>query len=75
MIALTQLNGDAIVVNAELIALVEARPDTMLTLTSGQRLTVREPVDEVVERAAQYRRRVLTPLAGLAMKKGDGPWI
>lgn len=65
MIALTHLNGEAVVVNAELITLVEARPDTMLTLTNGQRLTVREPVAEVVERTMQYRRRVLTPLQGL----------
>jgi flagellar protein FlbD len=65
MINLTQLNGEAMVVNAELIALIEARPDTILTLTSGQRVTVREPIDEIVERVVSYRRRVLTPLRGL----------
>lgn len=65
MINLTQLNGEAMVVNAELIALIEARPDTILTLTSGQRVTVREHADEIVERVVSYRRRVLTPLRGL----------
>jgi flagellar protein FlbD len=64
MINLTHLNGESVVVNAELIALVEARPDTMLTLISGQRLTVREPIPEIVERVVEYRRRVLTPLRG-----------
>lgn len=65
MIALTHLNGDAVVVNAELITVLEARPDTMLTLVNGQRLTVREPVEDVIDRVVDYRRRVLTPLAGL----------
>ena len=65
MIALTQLNGEAVVVNAELIATVEARPESMLTLTGGQRVTVREPIEEIIEAVMQYRRRVLTPLRGL----------
>ena len=65
MINLTQLNGLAVVVNAELIALIEARPESILTLTSGQKLTVREPVGEIIEQVANYRRRVLTPLQGL----------
>ena len=65
MINLTHLNGEAVVVNAELIALVEARPDTILTLTSGLRVTVREPVPEIVDRVVDYRRRVMTPLRGL----------
>lgn len=64
MINLTHLNGEAVVVNAELIALIEARPDTILTLTSGQRVTVREPLDDIVERVVTYRRKVLTPLRG-----------
>ena len=65
MINLTQLNGQAVVVNAELIALIEARPESILTLTSGQKLTVREPVGEIVEQVVTYRRRVLTPMQGL----------
>lgn len=65
MINLTQLNGEAVVVNAELIATVESRPDTILTLTSGMRLTVREPIPDIIERVVDYRRRVLTPLRGL----------
>ena len=65
MINLTHLNGESVVVNAELIALVESRPDSILTLTSGMRLTVREPIPEIIERVVDYRRRMLTPLRGL----------
>ncbi|HEX5444166.1 MAG TPA: flagellar FlbD family protein [Pirellulales bacterium] len=56
MIKLTQFGGDEFVLNAELIRYVEARPDTTLTLTSGERLVVRETMDEVIRRAVDYQR-------------------
>ena len=58
MIKLTKLNGDEIVVNAEMIRFVESRPDTYITLTSNDRLIVREPVAEVIKRAIGYARAV-----------------
>lgn len=58
MIALTRLNGRAVVVNAELIKLIECTPDTLITLTVGDHLMVRESVEEVVERAVEYARRI-----------------
>jgi flagellar protein FlbD len=59
MIVLTRLDGKALVVNADHILTVEHTPDTVLHLTTGLRLMVREPVDEVVEKVAAWRRRVL----------------
>ena len=56
MIKLTQLNGEAFILNAELIRYVEARPDTFVTLTTGERLVVREKMDEVMERAVRYQQ-------------------
>jgi flagellar protein FlbD len=58
MIKVTRLNGDEIVVNADLIEFVESTPDTLITLTTGKKLMVQEPVDMVVERSVQYRHRV-----------------
>jgi flagellar protein FlbD len=58
MIKLTRLNGDEIVVNAELIRFVESRPDTFVTLNSNERVIVREPVAEVVRRVIAYSRAV-----------------
>ncbi|MEX0703453.1 MAG: flagellar FlbD family protein [Planctomycetales bacterium] len=58
MIKLTKLNGDEFVVNAELIRFVESRPDTYVTLTSDDRLIVRESLEEVVKRAIAYARAV-----------------
>jgi flagellar protein FlbD len=57
MIALTRLDGKEIVVNADLILTVEATPDTVLQLLPGGHIMVREPPEEVVERAAAWRRR------------------
>lgn len=59
MILLTRLDGRELVVNSDLIVTVEATPDTMVTLTTGDRLLVREPVSEVVDRAVAFRYRTL----------------
>lgn len=56
MIKLTKLNGEEFVVNAELIRFVESRPDTYITLTTDDRLIVKEPMCEVVRRCIAYSR-------------------
>ncbi len=59
MIQLTRLNREPVVVNAELIALLETRPDTVLKLSTGEFVRVLESGEEVVERVIAYRRRLL----------------
>ena len=56
MIKLTRLDGEVFVLNADLIQFVEARPDTFITLTTGQRLVVAETIDEVLRRAVAYQQ-------------------
>ena len=56
MIRLTRLDGEAFVLNAELIRYIESRPDTYVTLTTGDRLVVTEPLDEVMRRAIEYQQ-------------------
>lgn len=58
MISVTRLDGKQIIVNAFLIELVEATPDTVLSLTTGRKLLVREQVKEVVERAGLFFKEV-----------------
>ncbi len=58
MIKLTRLAGDEFVLNADLIRTVESRPDTYVTLTTGERLIVRESVEEVVRRAIAFARAI-----------------
>jgi flagellar protein FlbD len=56
MIFLTKLDGTQVVVNDDLIVFAERTPDTVLTLTNGAKLMVRESLEDVVKRAADYRR-------------------
>ena len=64
MIKLTRLNGEEFILNAELIRFIEAGPDTYITLTTEDRLVVRERPDEVVARAIGYARAVRVIPAG-----------
>ena len=59
MIFLTRLVGNEVVINSDLIVTVEKTPDTVITLTTGDRIMVKESVEEVVYRAAAFRHRVL----------------
>ena len=58
MIPVTRLNGKRFVLNAEHIRYVENTPDTMITLINGEKIMVREPLEQVVELAVQYCRRI-----------------
>lgn len=57
MIRITRLNGNEMMVNAEMIEFVEASPDTIISLMSGKKIMVGEDVDTVVERVIAYRRQ------------------
>ncbi len=56
MIKLTRLGGEPFVLNAELIRYIEARPDTYISLTTGERIVVVESMDEVMRRAVLYQQ-------------------
>ena len=58
MIQLTRINHVPMVVNADLIEHIEAAPDTIISLTNGQKLVVLESIDEVVKRTIEFRRAI-----------------
>ncbi|ATY85019.1 hypothetical protein CVV65_08870 [Kyrpidia spormannii] len=58
MIPLTRLNGSEVWVNALLIESVEASPDTVVTLSTGRKLVVRETVGEIADRVTDYYRSI-----------------
>ena len=73
MIKLTRLDGESFVLNAELIRYVERRPDTFITLTTGERLVVGETMDQVVELAVAYQQQKhMLPRAPLAPAPPSG---
>jgi flagellar protein FlbD len=56
MIALTRLNGQQFVMNAEKIRYIEATPDTVVCCDTGEKMMVKETLDEVMRRAIDYAR-------------------
>ncbi len=62
MIALTRLNGQAFVINAEKIRYIESTPDTVVCCDTGEKMMVKEPLTEVMRRAIDYARVVRRPV-------------
>ena len=58
MITVRRLNGAEVTINAELIEAVEAAPDTVISLSTGNRYVVREPIKEVIARIIEYRKQI-----------------
>ncbi len=56
MIKVTRLNGQSIVVNADMIEFVEEIPDTIISLTTGKKIMVRENSEEIIEKVVGYKR-------------------
>jgi flagellar protein FlbD len=58
MIQLTRINHVPLVLNSDLIEHIEATPDTIISLTNGQKLVVLESIDDIVRRVIDFRRAV-----------------
>ena len=57
MIKVTKLNGNELVVNADLIEFIESTPDTLISLTTGRKIMVLEEMDDVIRLAVGYRAK------------------
>lgn len=65
MIRLTRLNHVPLVLNSDLIEQVEVTPDTVITMTTGEKIMVLESADEIVDRVVEFRRTISNwPTAG-----------
>lgn len=56
MIKVTRLNGQLIVINADLIEFVEEIPDTIISLTTGKKIMVKENADDIIEKVTDFKR-------------------
>jgi len=63
MIALTRLNGQPFVLNAEKIRYIESTPDTVVCCDTGEKMMVKETLAEVMRKAIEYSRIVRRSLA------------
>lgn len=60
MIVLHKMNGDEIILNANHIETIEAKPDTTITLVNDKKYLVKESRDEVLSLIYDYFHKVLT---------------
>ncbi|MBC7230074.1 MAG: flagellar FlbD family protein [Actinobacteria bacterium] len=58
MIEVTRFHDEPAIINAELIEMIEARPDTIITMTTGRKIIVTESVEELVQRVIEYRQAI-----------------
>ena len=58
MIEVTKINGIKVLVNPDLIELVEETPDTVLTLTTGKKIIVKESRQEIKNLVILYRKDI-----------------
>jgi flagellar protein FlbD len=58
MIQLTRINRKSLVLNSDLIEHVEVTPDTVISMTTGQKFMVLESADEVIHKVIAFRRSV-----------------
>lgn len=59
MIDLTKLNGQKVLVNQELFEIIEETPDTVITLTTGKKIIVKESRQEIKNLVKSYRKDIL----------------
>lgn len=59
MIKLTRLNGELFYANPDLMEFLEETPDTVISMTTGRKVIVRESVSEIIDQIVDYRRRIL----------------
>ena len=71
MISVTKLNGQEMVINAELIEIVEKTPDTIISLVTGKKYMVRESVEEIIVRVIEYRKQLPSFWQKVAQKIGE----
>lgn len=58
MIELTRLNDRKIVINSDLIESVEETPDTVITLTTGKKIIVKENRQKVRNLVILFRQEI-----------------
>jgi flagellar protein FlbD len=56
MIKLSRLNGQEFILNADLIETLEATPDTIVSLSNGKKIMVKNSLDDIVVKTVKYKQ-------------------
>ncbi len=58
MILLTKINKAPIAVNCDLIEYIEETPDSVITLTTGDKVVVQQSMADIIQKIVAYRKTV-----------------
>ena len=64
MLKLTRLNKQTVAINPDHVMLVDVNPDTTLKLINGEKIIVRESLEQLIDAYVALRRRIHTMPAG-----------
>ncbi len=59
MICLTKIKGEVLWVNPDLIESISASPDTVIALSNGKTIMVKESPEEIKNLIVAYRKEIL----------------
>ena len=62
MIKVTRLNGSELWVNQDHIQFLEKTPETVLSLSDGKKVTVKESTEDVIAKVLEFRRLAAPPV-------------
>ena len=60
MIDVTKMNGLEFTINADLIEVIEEVPDTVITLTTGKKIMVKESRLQIKNLVKRYKHEIFT---------------
>ena len=60
MIMLTSINGEEFCLNSDLIYKIEEAPDTIIILTNGKTLRVKNSIEDITDKTIEYKRQIFS---------------
>ncbi len=73
MIAVKKLSQEEIVLNADLIECIESIPETLITLTTGRKITVRDAIEDVVKKVIRYKQLTHQTIGVVSKEEKQAP--
>ncbi len=58
MIFVTKMNNEVVLLNNDLIETIEETPDTVVTLTTGKKLIIKESSKEILRRIIEFKIKI-----------------
>jgi flagellar protein FlbD len=60
MINVTKMNNVSVTINDDLIEIIEETPDTVITLTTGKKILVKESRQEIINLVKCYKKELFS---------------